>query len=227
MPLILNVETATDICSICLSKGENIIAFQETEQAYEHASKITLLIDACLKSAKLQLSDLDAVAISKGPGSYTALRIGTATAKGICYALKKPLIIVDTLQALALASLKQEQKKAIYAPMIDARRMEVYIALFDENNTPITAPKSEIITTNSFSKYLQEGHLLVLSGNGAEKCKSVLNSPKIQYNPVKNSSRHLVPLAQKAFINKTFADLAYYEPLYLKPPNITTPKKIL
>ena len=150
MALILNIETATDICSISLSKGQDIIGIKKATEAYQHASKITLLISACFEGTNYKLNDLDAIAISKGPGSYTALRIGTATAKGICYTLQKPLIAVDSLQALALATMDIDDQKALYIPMIDARRMEVYTAIFDNQNQEIIAPHAAVITDVHF-----------------------------------------------------------------------------
>ncbi|MFN7119317.1 MAG: tRNA (adenosine(37)-N6)-threonylcarbamoyltransferase complex dimerization subunit type 1 TsaB [Saprospiraceae bacterium] len=225
MRRILHIETTTDICSIGISQEEELIALQEITQFSEHASKITLLIEACLQEANLTLKDLDAVAVSQGPGSYTALRIGVSTAKGICYALNKPLIAVDTLQALALATFKTEQKDALYCPMIDARRMEVYCAIFDKNNQLIQEAAALKIESDTFDAYFKKNQNMVFSGDGAEKCKSVLTSEFAHFSSIVCSAKHLVPLALAAFHHQQFADLAYFEPFYLKPPNITTPKK--
>ncbi|MBK7873510.1 MAG: tRNA (adenosine(37)-N6)-threonylcarbamoyltransferase complex dimerization subunit type 1 TsaB [Saprospiraceae bacterium] len=225
MPLILQIETATDVCSICISQNEELIALQEITQFSDHASKITLLIEACLQQANLTLKDLDAVAVSQGPGSYTALRIGVSTAKGICYALNKPLIAVDTLQALALATFQTEQKDALYCPMIDARRMEVYCAIFDQDSQLIKEATALKIEETTFDNYFTKGQNIVFSGNGAEKCKAILTSEFAHFSPIVCSAKHLIPLAFQAFQNEHFADLAYFEPFYLKPPNITTPKK--
>lgn len=225
MTTILHIETATDICSIGISQGEQLLALQEITHFSDHASKITLLIEACLQQIKLTINDLDAVAISQGPGSYTSLRIGVSTAKGICYALNKPLIVIDTLQALALATLKLEKKKALYCPMIDARRMEVYGALFDSDNQLVRAAEALKMETDTFDTYFQNNQPIVFSGDGAEKCKTVLTSPLAYFSPVVCSAAHLVPLALQAFEKQQFANLAYFEPFYLKPPNITTPKK--
>jgi len=222
---ILHIETTTDICSICISQDEHLIALQEITEFAEHASKITLLIEACLQEANLNLKDLDAVAVSQGPGSYTALRIGVSTAKGICYALNKPLIAVDTLQALALATFKTEQKDALYCPMIDARRMEVYSAIFDKNNQLVQEAAALKIEVDTFEAYFENEQPIVFSGNGAEKCKAVLTSAFAHFSPIVSSVKHLIPLALEAFHKQQFADLAYFEPFYLKPPNITTPRK--
>lgn len=225
MPQILHIETATDICSIGISQDETLLALQEITHFADHASKITLLIEACLQEAKLSLNDLDAVAVSQGPGSYTALRIGVSTAKGICYALNKPLIAVDTLQALALATFNAERKDALYCPMIDARRMEVYAAIFDQANQIVEEATALKIEADSFDVYFKAGQDLVFAGDGAEKCKSVFTGAFAHFSPIVCSARHLIPLALQAFQNQQFSDLAYFEPFYLKPPNITTPKQ--
>lgn len=225
MPIILHIETATDICSIGISQAEELIALEEITQFSDHASNITLLIQSCLQQAKISMKDLDAVAVSQGPGSYTALRIGVSTAKGICYALDKPLISIDTLQALALATFELEQKDALYCPMIDARRMEVYSAIFDVNNQLIQEAAALKIEAATFDVYFRNGQNIVFSGDGAEKCKSVLTSEFAHFSPIVCSAKHLIPLAEQAFQKQQFADLAYFEPFYLKPPNITTSKK--
>lgn len=202
-----------------------MIALEEITQFSDHASKITLLIQACLQQAQLKMSDLDAVAVSQGPGSYTSLRIGVSTAKGICYALNKPLIAVDTLQAVALATFELEQKDALYCPMIDARRMEVYAALFDSKNQMIQEAQAIEIKSDTFEEYFNKNKTIVFSGSGAGKCKAVLTSPLAQFSPVVCSAKYLIPIALQKFNNQQFADIAYFEPFYLKPPNITTPKK--
>jgi tRNA threonylcarbamoyladenosine biosynthesis protein TsaB len=224
MATILHLETTTDICSIAISEGSQLLALQEISQFSDHAAKITILIQTCLQQTDLSLNDLDAVAVSQGPGSYTALRIGVSTAKGICYALNKPLIAVDTLQALAMATLQLEQKTALYCPMMDARRMEVYCSIFDHNHQLVQEAAALNIEADTFDRYFQDGHALVFSGNGAEKCRAVLTNELAHFSPVVCSAAHLIPLAAQAFDNQQFADLAYFEPFYLKPPNITVPK---
>ena len=139
------------------------------KKKYDHVAQITLLIDQCLKEANKTLEQLDGVTVSTGPGSYTALRVGTATAKGICYALEKPLLALDTLKTLAFASQDSSLEKVLYCPMIDARRMEVYTALFDTNLQVVEPTKALILSADSFHTYLEEGYTLVISGNGAEK----------------------------------------------------------
>ena len=227
MALLLLIETATDICSIGISDGLEVLSLNTAPEGYQHAAQITLLIERCLRETGYALSDLDGLALSSGPGSYTSLRIGTATAKGICYSLDKPLVIVDSLQALALATLQQEREAGLYFPLIDARRMEAYTAGFDAANERITETQAIIIEEDTFSEYLRAGHTLVLSGNGAGKCQGVLPQKGILYSSVVCSAAHLCPLALPAFERGQYADLAYYSPYYLKPPNITTPKKLL
>jgi len=226
MPLILNIETSTEICSVAISKGKEVLAIKETTEAYAHAGQITLLIEACLLEIEGELADIDAIALSEGPGSYTALRIGASTAKGIGYALDKPLIAINTLKALAMASTQSEISEAIYAPMIDARRMEVYTQLFDSSFKAIAAMNAKIIDEQSFQEYFKDGQNIVFSGNGAPKCSTVITSPNAHFLKLGNSAAHLVPLAVEAFKNNEFTDLAYFSPNYFKSPNITKPKQI-
>ncbi len=225
--MILNIESATGTCSVCVSRGEEILDFQEAEQEYEHSKVLTELIDKCLKTSKLDLGKLDAVAVSSGPGSYTSLRVGASTAKGICYALGKPLISVDTLQSLALATQKQMQLSgAYYCPMIDARRMEVYCNIFDSDNNPISEPSAKVIDNNTFGDFFASGKQLVFCGNGAEKCRAILESKLTVFLPSACSAAYLVPISNRHFEEGKFEDIAYFTPFYLKPPNITTPKNM-
>jgi tRNA threonylcarbamoyladenosine biosynthesis protein TsaB len=227
MPLILLLETATDICSVGLCEGDNLLVLNESEKSFDHVAQITKLIDQCMQEAGKKINELDAIAVSNGPGSYTALRVGTATAKGICYALNIPLIAIDTLQALAWASAQEIEQKALYCPMIDARRMEVYTAVLDADQNYLQETEAHILSADSFQKWLTEGHQLVIGGNGAEKCKTILQKSNIIYTDTVCSARYLVSFANRAYATQNFEDLAYYAPLYFKPPNITTPKKNL
>ncbi len=227
MAYILNIETATSVCSVCISKDGKVISIHESMDSYSHAKLITLLIDKCLKDAKIKIGDLSAVAVSQGPGSYTALRVGASTAKGICYAMEIPMIAVDTLQALAIASkFADDDPNSIYCPMIDARRMEVYGKIFAFDMSLVTPTAAIIIDENSFEHFYKNNKILILSGDGAEKCLPILPQKTINSNTL-CSSRHLVPIATENFNNELFVDIAYFEPTYFKPPNITTPKKIL
>lgn len=228
MPFLLHIETATDICSIAISKGNHLLALHEDDEGYSHAAKITLLIDAALKEAAITMQDLEGVVLSSGPGSYTALRIGTSAAKGICYALEIPLIVVDTLQSIAQASCQALPiQSAIYIPMIDARRMEVYTAGFNTAGETVLEQHAKIIDTDSFQDLIAEGKQLVLAGNGAPKCQEILNHPQIHFVEILCSATHLIKSGYTAFQKQEFADVAYYTPQYLKAPHITTPKKVL
>ncbi len=227
MPLILNIETATDICSVCISEYDGILAIREADKAFSHTSKITVLIRECCEELGISLAQLDAVALSKGPGSYTSLRVGASAAKGICYALDKPLIAIDTLQSIAGVTQANTKKQGFYAPMIDARRMEVYVALFDKNLGKVLDTHAKIIDRDSFKEYFDQGHTIVFSGNGANKCRNVIDSSLAVFSPEVCSATNLVSLSYKAFQRKDFCDAAYFSPNYFKSPNITTPRKTL
>lgn len=226
MANILLIETATDICSVGIWSQDEVVALREISERADHAARINELILKICREAGVALTDLDAVAVSSGPGSFTSLRVGTATAKGMCFGLDIPLIAVDTLSALALATHTPQVPKTLYCPMIDARRMEVYTSFYDGQMRQLVPPHALIITPDSFATYLDAGYRVVLSGNGAEKCLSVLPA-SIEFSPVYCSAIHLAPLALKAYTEERFADLAYFEPYYLKSPNITKAKKKL
>lgn len=228
VPLILHIESATDVCSVCISKGEELAAIREADGRNEHSRVMTLLIQECLKEAELSIHEMDAVAVSSGPGSYTSLRVGTSVAKGICYALEKPLITVDTLQSLALAALSEEkEREALYCPMIDARRMDVYTRLFDGENRAVTKTEAETIDSYSYQSYFESGKKIFFCGNGAEKCRPLIGqSPFSCFSHITTcTSKFMIPLAIQAFASENWANLAYYVPLYFKSPNITIPRK--
>lgn len=228
MALILNIETATPVCSVALSKDGQLIALEETRERLKHATHLTRFIEACLATAKVTMNELDAIAVSKGPGSYTGLRIGLSTAKGICYALDKPLIFVDTLQSLAaLMVQKTNLANAYCCPMIDARRMEVYCNIFDQNLHPIESTKALVVEQGVFDTYFDEGQTLIFAGDGAAKCQPVLEHTKAIFVALHASAKGMIELSQIAYQKKQFEDIAYCEPFYLKAPNITTPKKRL
>jgi len=222
MALILNLETATSVCSVSLAKDGELIAFKEHNGDYSHSENLTLFIEDVLQQAKLKLSDIDAVAISKGPGSYTGLRIGISTAKGLCYSLNKPLIAINTLQHLSLALIISNSKfqisdSVLLCPMIDARRMEVYCAIYNSDNKEIKPTTAEIIDENSFAD-LFEKNQVVFFGDGAAKCKTVLSQNKnaVFIDNIFPSAKDMISLSEQAFTNKQFEDVAYFEPFYLK-----------
>lgn len=229
MSLILGLETSTKICSVAISDGNNLLACKEEGGEYSHSEKLTVFIHEVLKKAGIKIENIDAVAVSKGPGSYTGLRIGVSVAKGLCYALNKPLIAVDTLQAMALKMQKTEDYE-IYCPMIDARRMEVYTALYGKENKLIEAVSAKIIDENSFSGYLKNNNVIFF-GDGAEKCKEILMSTNTS-NAIFSSkglpsAQFINEIAQQKLLNNETEDVAYFEPYYLKDFIATTPKKLL
>ena len=232
MSLILNIESATDICSVAISRDKELLAIKELVGNF-HAEKMTLLINDCLAANGIQLKDLDAVAISNGPGSYTSLRIGASTAKGLCYALDLPMIAVDTLESLAMAAFAEiGDETALYCPMIDARRMEVYTALYQFSKKTGTLENIEpmypkIIDGDSYSNYAQENRKIYFCGNGAGKCEEILRNSNNFFLAINCSARYLYMLSIQALIEKRFVDIAYHTPQYLKAPNITIPKSRL
>ena len=215
MATILNIETATTVCSVALSKDGQLLALKEINGDYSHAENLTLFIEDVLRQAQLFLKDIDAVAVSKGPGSYTGLRIGVSTAKGLCYALDKPLISINTLEHLCASVLPNPQ--SLFCPMLDARRMEVYCAVYDSDGNEIRSTAAEIIDANSFSDLLKENQIIFF-GDGAAKCKEVIlqNKNVVFVDDVFLSAKNMIRLSEKAFSEKRFEDVAYFEPFYLK-----------
>lgn len=229
MSQILQIETATTVCSVALAIDGDVTAYKQIDQRNIHAEVITLYIEELISTAGLKYTDLDAIAISCGPGSYTGLRIGVSTAKGLCYALDKPLIAIDTLEAMANGVIADKSlsidDETLLCPMIDARRMEVYTALFDSSGNKIKTTTAEIIDEQSFSEYLGTKKILFF-GDGAEKCQAVLGSnPNAQFlNGFTNSAMHLTKKAADKFANNEFEDVAYFEPFYLKDFLVTSKK---
>ena len=219
--MILCLETATPVCSVALNDGCCTIALRETEGQNAHSEKITNFIREVMETARIDYGQLDAVAVSKGPGSYTGLRIGVSTAKGICYAADLPLMAIDTLEAMAYgmnAKLgSQVAGNDLFVPMIDARRMEVYAAIFDANLTKIKDTEAMVIDENSFEE-LKQNHRLWLFGDGAPKLSKLFeNQPNISIiDGFKPSAAYMLPLAEKALKQQDFVDVAYFEPFYLK-----------
>lgn len=222
MEYILNIETATKNCSVALAKDGKTIVYKEiAEEGYSHAERLHVFIEEIIKEAGITLNDLSAIAVSQGPGSYTGLRIGVSAAKGLCYALDVPLIAVDTLQALAS---QVTISSGLIIPMIDARRMEVYSAIFAPNLERKREVLAEIITENSFEN-LQE--TLYFVGDCAEKCKSVLTKENYIFldEIVYPSAKEMSAISFEKFKKSDTVDVAYFEPYYLKDFMITTPKK--
>lgn len=213
MSLILNLETATKNCSVALAKDGKTIACKEiAAQNFSHAEKLHVFIEEILSENNIQFSDLNAIAVSQGPGSYTGLRIGVSSAKGLCYALNIPLIALDTLQLLA----KQITiENGIILPMIDARRMEVFSAFYDKNHIQIRTTQAEIIDELSYQEISEIIHLV---GDGIEKFKNTLTDEKFIFHSdaVFPSAKEMSELSYDKFKIKDFVDVAYFEPFYLK-----------
>ncbi len=234
MAKILHIETATPTCSVALSYGRELVSFKESHIDKSHASLLTVFIDDLFKETGISATELDAVSVSMGPGSYTGLRIGVSVAKGLAYGLGIPMLAVSTLKAMALGFLKRLEVEKngdhtfLLCPMIDARRMEVYLAMYDSKLETVQDVSALIVDKNSFLKELKNRKLHFF-GSGAQKCESVINHKNAFFNhDYLNSSKDLIPLAYNQFKRKEFVDTAYFEPYYLKDFIATTPKnKIL
>jgi tRNA threonylcarbamoyladenosine biosynthesis protein TsaB len=231
-PKILNIETTGENCSVALSEGTSLLKLKEHKEGKSHASKLAVFVDEILQEEDLAVQNLDAISISKGPGSYTGLRIGVSTAKGLCYGAEIPLISVHTLQALSQFLLEHKSEYSIdipesayLVPMIDARRMEVYSAVFDVNNQFISDVKAEVIDRDSYQNMLEE-HPVIFIGNGAAKCKGLIDHKNATFlENIDVSAINMVTLSLNQFRNNIFEDVAYFEPFYLKDFRATTPKK--
>lgn len=213
MAFILNIETATKNCSVAVAEDGVIRSLREyAGEGYAHAEKLHVFIEEVLKETGITFTDLSAVAISMGPGSYTGLRIGVSAAKGLCYALNIPLIAIDTLELLAR---KINISEGNIVPMIDARRMEAYTAVFSPDYTKERETNAEIITEDFFAEQQGEVHLV---GDGAAKCATVLTDDKFVYHPevLYPSSAEMVLLSYDAYKKSDTVDVAYFEPFYLK-----------
>ncbi len=231
MGLILNIETATTVCSVNLAKDGVIISERESREDKSHASLLTIFIEQILNEQHLNVSDLDAIAVSKGPGSYTGLRIGVSAAKGLCYGGNVPLIAINTLNSLAAFAntnaMKGNSSNYYLCPMIDARRMEVYTAVFDQSMKELQATNAAIIDEQSFAKLLEKNQVYFF-GNGADKCRDLITHKHAHFiADIESTAQGMVHQAELALNNKQFEDVAYFEPYYLKDFIATTPKKPL
>tara|TARA_R110002012_G_scaffold68372_3_gene177701 strand:+ start:36606 stop:37295 length:690 start_codon:yes stop_codon:yes gene_type:complete len=215
MAILLHLETATTNCSVSISKDDKIVVLKENNAAsYSHSEQLHVFIKEALKEASLSFSDLDAVAISKGPGSYTGLRIGVSAAKGLCFSLDLPLISVPTLQSMAhQVGLKPNE---VVIPVLDARRMEVYSCVYDSEYKEVRETRAEIVNEESFAEYVSDNKVYVV-GSGAEKCRGVLQHPNFIFDEaIVPSAKDMVSIAFKKYESKRFEDVAYFEPYYLK-----------
>lgn len=221
MIYILNIETATKNCSVSLAKNGQTVAVKEiSEEQFNHAEKLHLFIKEVLAFEGISLANLNAIAVSKGPGSYTGLRIGVSAAKGLCYALNIPLIAVDTLAVLAE---KVTIDSGMIVPMIDARRMEVFTQMFNKDYSSLSVAEALIVDENAFADINENIHLV---GDGALKCKTVLTNHKFVFyeDVIYPSANEMSSISYKKYIEQLFEDVAYFEPYYLKDFMLTTKK---
>lgn len=227
MPIILCLETSTPVCSVAVVSEKGVLSLVEDLDGNRHASHLTIFIEQTLKQAGTNLQQLDAVAVSKGPGSYTGLRVGVSTAKGLCYALQKPLLGVPTLHALAyqIVPYAIQHPNALLMPMLDARRMEVYNAAFNTQAQPVIDAQATIIDVSSFESLLNK-QPIYFAGPGAKKCSEVIRHPNAVFiNDIHCSAASFQTPALALYQQQQFEDVAYMEPFYLKEFVGTTPKK--
>ena len=233
-PLILHIETATDICSVAISQGKDVLALVESGAERSHATLLNRFIREAASDAGKEIKQLDAIAVSKGPGSYTGLRIGVSTAKGLAYALNKPLLSCGTIESMAHSAMKRPEfqkllekyaGQVLLSPMLDARRMEVYTAFFTPDLKMIREVKAEIIDESSFTELLDK-HNICFFGNGAEKCREVITHRHAHFMDGLNpSSEAMIKPVLSKFLRSEFEDVAYFEPFYLKDFVASTPRK--
>lgn len=217
MAYILAIETATKICSVALFKNNQLIDFKEQGGQYSHAELLAPFTKDVLERNQIQFCELDAVAVSKGPGSYTGLRIGVAFAKGLCYGNSIPFIAINTLEAMAFGAIeKLKDTAALYCPMIDARRMEVYVSMYDSRLKELEIVSAKIIDEASFEEKLANQKIYFF-GDGAAKCQEALNHKHADFSYLgEPSARYMGLLAYQKFEKQEFENLAYFEPYYLK-----------
>ena len=238
MERIILIETSTSLCSVALAENGNIVAYRESSAPKAHASLTAVFVQEVLEEKGIKLSDCDAICVSMGPGSYTGLRVGVSTAKGLCFGSGKHLLAVGTLDTLVAQAQLEESVSAegvdfkYIIPMIDARRMEVYSAVFEtvpaaeSEYTQITETTPTIVDENSFAEYLEQGHVLFI-GDGAGKCADVIKHPNAHFCQCNPKASAMLEPAMKTYSSQKFEDVAYFEPFYLKEFVATVSKKKL
>lgn len=234
MAVILNIETATPLCSVALSKNGQTLLERETTEEKSHASSLTVFIQEMLAEGGAKIADLDAIAVGKGPGSYTGLRIGISVAKGLCYGSDKPMIAVSTLRILLQQILSDPtstmvellaKPDTLLCPMIDARRMEVFTCLYNTRAEEVEPIAARIIDQDTYNAWFSH-HNIIFFGSGMDKCRAVLKHKKALFAAgIQPHAASLAPLAEEKFKQGVFEDIAYFEPYYLKDFIATTPKK--
>lgn len=229
MSCILNIETSTDVCSVSVSQDGACIFSQEDHEGPNHAVKLGTFVDEALSFADSHAIPLDAVAVSCGPGSYTGLRIGASMAKGICFGQDLKLIAVPTLELMAVPVLLREEieEGALLCPMIDARRMEVYSAVYDRALHEVRGIQADVVDADTYREYLDRGPVYFF-GNGAEKCMEVINHPNARLiKGVEPLAKWMFPIAERRIAQEKYEDVAYFVPFYLKDFVAHQPKKLL
>jgi tRNA threonylcarbamoyladenosine biosynthesis protein TsaB len=232
MAVILNIETSTEVCSVSLSVEGKAVQVREDHSGQNHALQLTRFIEEILSLQKMNINNIQAVSVSGGPGSYTGLRIGVSTAKGICYAAGLPLIAIHSLESMSNYVSSNYSifgldinEKTLFCPMIDARRMEVYSSLYSLQGKQVRKIQADIIDNLSFIEYLNQSKVLFF-GNGASKCQHIIKHQNaIFIDGIFTSASYMAPLAEIAFQSGKFEDVAYYEPFYLKDFVATIPTK--
>lgn len=228
MTYILNLETATKVCSVSISKnGEDYLLEELESEQFSHAEKLNVFIQRLIDSSELSMKDLAAVAVSAGPGSYTGLRIGTSSAKGLCFALDIPLIAIHTMQSMFELVKRTYPDYDLYLPMIDARRMEVYSSIYKADGTVLKEVSADVLEDGIYANII-ERHKVLIFGNGAEKSKEIFKGDQFSFDCNTNvSALGMNQLSYKKYKEKRFEDLAYFEPNYLKDFIAGKPKKLL
>lgn len=213
MGIILNIDTAVETSSVCLAKNEKLLGVKINPSQKDSAAWLHVAIKELMLEQKISLNKLHAVAVSAGPGSYTGLRVGMAAAKGLCYALQKPLIAVNTLQMMAWAAHKEDAD--LLCPMIDARRMEVFTAVFDKQLNLILPANNIILNESSFQNMLQQ-HSIIFFGNGSNKLEQLIHHQNAVFKKIEATAESMIQLSVKKYDLHDFTDIAYSEPLYGK-----------
>lgn len=221
MSFILNIDTAVVTASVCLSEGAEAVLLKKAQQTRESAAWIHVAIQQLLQESRIGIHQIAAVGVSAGPGSYTGLRIGMATAKGLCYALNIPLVTINTLHMMAAAA--TAEPTGLLCPMIDARRMEVFTGLYTNLLNEVLPAQAIILNENSFAEVLEK-NTITFFGNGSTKFQTIMQHPNAVFKTIEVDASHLVSLAYKAFLQGKIADLAYSEPFYGKEFYSPAPK---
>jgi len=222
---ILNLESSALACSVSIGQDGQTLISKNSNGEWKHSREITLLIRDCLKESGLAFTDIDAIAVSGGPGSYTGLRVGASAAKGICYAQNIKLLAINTLEIIAFPFLDQMDEDGYVIPMIDARRDEVYYNIYNKQLEAQVETSNLILDGSSFEKYVSKP--VIICGDGAEKSIPLIEKPQFQYFSSKSLAENMSALSFDKFKAGNFEDIAYYSPFYLKLPNITKSKKQL